>query len=204
MYAYSQTGLTNLPRRYHVTINKYCRVQYYYRQKLITSANFVQIAALRVDVQRLTTGKRAAEAQTAELKKQLAAAVTALGDASAPGTESVLPKELPQWPEAISVSVPATVTPSQPELLPSAGIREMPGPATQGGATAPSAQTDPSGSGRYQYDFSTDQKPSVAAPQDVLHSQELSPTDVPATTPRLNGCMAQVMYPPIDTNWISC
>jgi hypothetical protein len=34
----------------------------------------LQIAALRMDVQRLTRGKRAAEAQVAELRKELTAA----------------------------------------------------------------------------------------------------------------------------------
>jgi len=38
------------------------------------STSALQIAALRMDVQRLTRGKRAAEAQVADLRKELAAA----------------------------------------------------------------------------------------------------------------------------------
>ena len=32
MYAYSQTGLTDLPRRYHVTSTEYCKVHHFVDQ----------------------------------------------------------------------------------------------------------------------------------------------------------------------------
>lgn len=143
----------------------------------------LQIAALRMDVQRLTTGKRAAEAQLADLKRQLAAA----SPGAPPGAEAAPLQELPKWPEAMHPSAPTTVTPSQPEPLssaaagaptpaggPSAGLHAQ--PDSPGGVPSPSAQSH---------------APEAGAPRSQMNAPAMGP---PASV--LLGAPAAVVPPP--------
>lgn len=165
----------------------------------------LQIAALRMDVQRLTTGKRAAESQVADLKKQLAAAYAGGGDASgaAPVIVAVPPQELPQWPEAMRTPVPTTVTPSQPEPLFSAAVRVPPLEAPAA-APAPSATPEPAmpaaepaanaaqGVCAQQQAQTVELAAAEALSQQQQQPPVASPTAAPASTPQLNGCGSQV------------